>query len=167
MENSLSGVVDMSENITEVVNSWFDQPLTESFIRDFSIDDIKLFQSKYKGLTTALQSWQLSGGVIDLILDLSKQDPKNEIILTMCLAKYAPEEEPLKKISVERLKFFIENTESDIGIPVDSRKNLVDGIAGFFPPVNPVYKELHDHIRAWNVARTSWMHAREEAKHEI
>ncbi|MGH1455167.1 MAG: hypothetical protein ACRBDI_00125 [Alphaproteobacteria bacterium] len=141
--------------------------LSQSFVRDFSLEDIALFQNKYKGLTSVLKTSNISDEARDLMDDLVCLDPKNEIILTMCLAKYSSPNDPLKKMAIERLKFFVDNSESQLDVPVDIRNHLIDGIIDFLPVSNPAYKELHAHIRAWDVGQSSWKHAREDAGHDL
>lgn len=132
----------------------------------FSKGFLKNFETSYPSLREAFETGSININDVFLMKELSNKDERNKLIMQLYKAKYVPDVKR-KKEAVEEIKDYIDNSFDVNKAPsVEARNDFIDCITAFLPAKNPIFKELHNQIRAWEMSQISWLHAREESKPE-
>ncbi len=132
----------------------------------FSKGFLKNFETSYPSLREAFETRSININIAYLMMELSKKDERNKLILQLYKAKYIPDAEE-KKEAVKEIIDYIDNSLDVNKAPsVEARNDFIDCITAFLPAKNPIFKELHNQIRAWEMSQTSWLHARAESRSE-
>lgn len=133
----------------------------------YTAQDAECFERTHSGLVSAMRSGDMDSAQLDQLNTMIGAGGKDSYSAALLAAKHMQTGSEAKKIAIQAVKAQIDFAFDPENLFPSQGEAFVDSVVQFLPLNQPVFKELRDHIKSWQISESSWRYAREQSKLDL